>query len=438
MQKMSRTKFVDLNLVEEKLAEDKANRSLHKKKWKRRWLFCCCSIWFVITATVVVAILVLAIAPWSLLNEECEWEPRSFFGAVYTAQGRIVVAGGMAAIANFGDVWDSDRDGQQWRLLTSSAAFGPRHGHALVTNPATGALFVIAGMAGETRATSTLRRDVWRSIDGKEWTQQTSSAPWPARKLLGAVVDIEGRLLIVGGQSGYREAALNDVWASKDEGKTWQALALAAPWSARHSFGMAQLPGGTRSGRLYVLGGSDGRKQHDVWASDDAGTTWQLMTFTHTREMRASFSEERASWTPRVNAAAAADANGVLTLTGGLIDGQGEETLSNEVWQLPSPAGDQVAWYERKSSDDRLNTVQAPLEWKLQSTPPWTARRGHQLIIDEEGIPHMLGGQDANGMKNDLWRMKSSLDFRNLQLAYERMRSQATGIGVDDSTDVAA
>merc|ERR1712113_814380 len=155
------------------------------------------------------------------------------------------------------------------------------------------------------------------------------------------------------------------------------------------------------------------------------------MRFTHTQEMRYKNYEERASWTPRFLMCTVVSNEGLVTITGGQTDGTGADAFSNEVWQLESPQGDSQAWYLRKTNDDRLNLARQPLEWKRESEPPWTPRRGHQAFIDDEGIPYILGGEDATGMKNDMWKMESSMDVGNLQSAYERTRSQATEVATE-------
>merc|ERR1719460_2034529 len=130
------------------------------------------------------------------------------------------------------------------------------------------------------------------------------------------------------------------MWKSEDTGLTWTPVALAAPWSGRNSFGFARLPGGTREGRLLLLGGSDGRAQHDVWASDDNGENWHLMTFTHVREYVYRDIENRASWSPRYGMGVVADSEGLLTLCGGGGDESGEKAFSREVWTIESPPPD--------------------------------------------------------------------------------------------------
>merc|ERR1712190_441712 len=144
---------------------------------------------------------------------------------------------------------------------------------------------------------------------------------------------------------------------------------------------------------------------HDVWASDNNGRDWMLARFAHTHEMRYKTNEYRASWAPRLHSTAVVNQDGLLTMMGGEL---GDDKFTNEVWQLGSPPDDSPEWYERKSTDDRLNQAAVLLEWKIEAFPPWTGRRGHQSFVDEEGIPYVLGGEDATGVKNDMWKMESS------------------------------
>jgi len=439
---------VNTALVDEVLRNDRENIAARKRRWKRRWTICMGLLLTVSGAGAVVAILVLAIAPWALLNENCGWQPRAYFGAVYMTDGRLLLVGGRGADSNFGDVWESSKEAEEWSLVTDAAEFGPRHGHALLHVTQANELLVIAGSRGAVSGSNGLLNDVWRSADGgKQWLLQTSSAPWPARKFLAAAVDADGVIYITGGRSGFAGAGLNDLWRSVDSGRSWIAVSLGSPWTARDSFAFVRLPGGTRPGRFYVMGGDDGQLRHDVWLSDDNGRNWALMRFTHTREMRYSVSEDRASWSPRAHAAIVADNQGLLTLTGGFIGSSAPEAFSSEVWQLEAPPSDELAWQDQKSSEDRLNRLRQPLEWQLLANPPWTARRGHQSVVDGEGVPYVLGGEDAEGFKNDAWKMTSSIAWGNLKIALENLRSQATstlleqtggGKAADDGTADAA
>jgi len=420
MRAASKSRHVNYALVEDQLQQDRERRKEHNKKWRRRWILGCCCCCLTLGSTSAAGIFVLALSSWTLLSEACGWAPRRHFGAVFTPSGSVFVVGGTDGTSNFGDVWTSDEDGEEWKLVVNPGAFGHRHGHALVCDGRNGDLFVIAGSGGNTMADQSMPlRDVWRSRDGRDWTLQTDAAPWAARKYFSAVMDVDGRLFIAGGLSGHGTGGLNDIWSSDDAGRTWASVALAAPWSGRYSFSLALLPGGTRRGRIYIFGGTDGRAQHDVWASDDRGSTWQLMRFTHTREMRQAFYEDRASWTPRFDFSATADGHGMVTVLGGKTDLVGEDAFSNEVWKLPSPQIPATDWYNRKNNDDRLNADTQPLTWEATSIPLWKPRRGHQAIVDKEGVAYILGGETADGLVNDFWKWEQSLDLTNLQQSYE-------------------
>jgi hypothetical protein len=78
-------------------------------------------------------------------------------------------------------------------------------------------------------------REVWSSSDGATWDRVTASAGWCPRIAAGAVV-FQGRMWILGGTEDYYfgdETSLkNDVWSSAD-GKNWTQETPSAPWSPR-------------------------------------------------------------------------------------------------------------------------------------------------------------------------------------------------------------
>jgi hypothetical protein len=104
------------------------------------------------------------------------------------------------------------------------------------------------------------------------------------------------------------------------------------------------------------------------------------------------------------------------TTTVGYVEGP---RVGNEVWKLPSPQIPATDWYNRKNNDDRLNADTQPLTWEATSNPPWQPRRGHQAIVDKEGVAYILGGETADGLVNDFWKWEQSLDISNLQQSYE-------------------
>lgn len=420
---------VNMSMVEDQMKNDREHQQKRKKMWRKRWTLCCACNCILAVLGSGAAVVHFAVGAWSLLCDECDFPARTQAGAAIWRSGKVVVVGGTDLNKNFADVWEGSADGEDWQQLTDVASFGPRHGHALLCDLQNGGtLYVMGGdMAGVNGMPLRTMNDVWASVDGKLWKREIGNAGWSPRKNIGAAIDGKGILYVTGGRTGHGKSGMNDVWKSIDGGRTWTALTYAAPWTGRHGHAFVRLPGGARYGRLYVIGGSDGRVLHDVWASDDDGVTWAVVTFTHVREMRYNAYEERAPWTPRSHIAAVADKNGLLTMTGGSTHAEGNGRFTNEVWQLPSPPSTDVEWYEKKVQDDRLNTAFPPLEWSQASTPQWTERHGHSMFIDSEGVPHIVGGQDADGVLNDMWKMETSIDPNNLVVVGKELNSKVEG-----------
>lgn len=101
--------------------------------------------------------------------------------------------------------------------------------------------------------------DVWSSLDGENWVQETEAAPWAPRSLHAAVV-YDDKIWVMGGYSpdaGY----FSDVWYSSD-GINWIQEAEAAPWGPRagHTAVVYQ-------DHLLVIGGESKTATYgDVWA----------------------------------------------------------------------------------------------------------------------------------------------------------------------------
>eukprot|EP00927_Polykrikos_kofoidii_P078772 TRINITY_DN75587_c0_g1_i1.p1 TRINITY_DN75587_c0_g1~~TRINITY_DN75587_c0_g1_i1.p1 ORF type:complete len:610 (-),score=72.74 TRINITY_DN75587_c0_g1_i1:64-1815(-) len=417
------------SLVKEQLRLDSDRMKEHKRKWKRRWIICAAFCSCTVTAAFIVAIVYLAVGSWTLVNQNCDWDGRAHFGALYTPVGRIVVAGGTDGSKNMADVWESTDEGSTWRLVVSTASFGPRHGHVFLHEKVSDLLFVIAGdMAGVGGANVRLVNDVWSSGNGQEWTLRTGNAPWEARKFHGAFADSDGQLFVLGGMSSSGRGSFNDLWVSADLGKTWDVVALGSPWTARHSFALAWVPEAGPKGQLYILGGQDGRAQHDVWTSSDRGITWRLMRFTHVRETTFKSIEQRAPWSPRFGMAASAPDKRLIVMGG--IDDDGH---SKQVWQL-----DNLGLSSSDGSIDGPRRMEKPPEWKLEAAPEWTARWGHQSFLGKDGVPHILGGLGIDGVKRDIWKRETSIDINNLRLFAESLGpSSVAGAGFGSFSDAA-
>jgi hypothetical protein len=182
----------------------------------------------------------------------------------------------------FNDVWRS-RDGVTWELMTSDAGWTGRAGlSAAVLN---GEIYVLGGSTNDDTAiiggppTRIYYNDVWKSSDGRQWTQLTDAAPW-APRAGGALVTRGDYLYLLGGEFGFlcqpqpdcQLPYFNDVWRSLD-GVNWEQVTGAAGWSARpgHQCGVVQ--------QRFVCFGGFGLPQNpvDVWVSED-GAAWDKLS----------------------------------------------------------------------------------------------------------------------------------------------------------------
>ncbi|CAJ1397268.1 unnamed protein product [Effrenium voratum] len=146
------------------------------------------------------------------------------------------------------------------------------------------------------------------------------------------------------------------------------------------------------------------------------------MRFTHRREGSYDVFESRAPWTPRFAMGAVADSTGRVKILGGqLQEEEGVEGLfSRRVWELPPPEAAPTNWWEKKTSDERLNVRTTPPEWILAAVPPWTARAGHAALIDlETDAVFIIGGEGPSGFLADAWKEALTIDMVNVYTTLE-------------------
>ena len=194
-------------------------------------------------------------------HAKTDWGGR-IYHSIVAFKGKLWMYGGLDYEARkfLNDIW-STSDGTTW-TKAGTAAWPARGGHAMVVFGDRLWLFGGADHIDEDRSTDGFRNDVWVSDDGLDWRQVTAAAPWPARDDAGVVV-FRDELYLVGGQGSA------DVWRSPD-GRIWTQVA-EAPWTPRH--GAARV---VFDGKLWVFGGWAGRSTNalnDVWYSAD-GATW--------------------------------------------------------------------------------------------------------------------------------------------------------------------
>ena len=189
---------------------------------------------------------------WRQMTADAEWTGRAGLSAV-THRGYIYVTGGSvnddSAIIGpggppriyFNDVYRS-RDGRHWQKMTDAAPWAPRAGAVLVSKGRY--MYLLGGEDGFVCNPQTPRcppyfNDVWRSVDGKNWTQVTASAGWSPRPghqcevLLGAFVCFGGFGLSEDPTDPFAPANPMDVQVSWN-GVKWFALSgdAAPPWNA--------------------------------------------------------------------------------------------------------------------------------------------------------------------------------------------------------------
>ena len=243
------------------------------------------------------------------------------------------------------------------RVGVSDGLMPPQRATAVATvQIARNGIFVLGGNESQT-ANNDLQNDVWWSVDGKSWRENTSNAGWTAREL-HQVVAYRGRMYLMG---GFEPGPRDDVWSSLD-GKNWSLVPGSADWTARGNHQAV-----VHNGRMYVLGGNDGSLKNDVWSWAEGEENWLLVTVT-------------AAWSARQSHQAVSH-NGRLYVLGGWDANRNR----NDVW----------------SSADGAN-------WRFEGNAKWTARWLYEAV-SHNGRLYVLGGNDG-GRRNDVW---SSLDGRS-------------------------
>jgi hypothetical protein len=192
-------------------------------------------------------------------------------------------ASGSGSVTNYyGDVWRSS-DGKNW-TQTANGPFGGRYESQMVSF--NNQLFLIGG-----NQSGTLKNDVWSSPDGITWTQILANNPaitkntppgtqFCAREDFTAFV-FNNLIWVVGGTDAITGlSGLNDVWNSPD-GITWtqvlgNSAGNATQFAPRWAFSATVL-----GGNIYVVDGhipATGVNPIyvDVWSSAN-GSTWSLI-----------------------------------------------------------------------------------------------------------------------------------------------------------------
>ncbi len=196
--------------------------------------------------------------------------------ALIDGQNNLYIVGGRNSLISYNNtVWkgtlvDNQTD-IQWIEMEDDidwvdGRWHGRIGHSTVYHE--GAMYLMGGVNDE----AFTYNDVWKSIDGRNWTRLRESAAWSAR-CYAALVSYNGKLWLLGGLKPGGDR-LNDIWVSTpsdtvEAGVEWTKVQDQAPWKGRERHIAS-----TYHNRIWIMGGYDGNAQlFDIWHSED-GENW--------------------------------------------------------------------------------------------------------------------------------------------------------------------
>lgn len=215
---------------------------------------------------------------WRVFPNTDSWHGRDGAGLL-VLDGALYLLGGWVDGPTSNEVWKTT-DLEHWEFL-GNAPWPARHGAAWLVHDSK--LWVIGG---------DLYADVWSSPDGVHWTQETDYAPFGARYTPNAA-SLNGEIIVYAGQAWLpvpwcsqrpdcEAYADRSVWKSRD-GRNWTQATPAAPWEGRGLIHGSIV----HDGEIFLIGGGlkvtppnqpyaeTFREFTDIWSSPD-GVTWRL------------------------------------------------------------------------------------------------------------------------------------------------------------------
>lgn len=296
------------------------------------------------------------------------WQPRDS-QAEYAFDGKLWIGGGW--FDSFSppprDVWSSV-DGKAWTRVTPAAPW--LHSDLPMNTTFAGKMWLLGGWYNGRLPGHSASNQVWSSTDGANWELVTPSAGWTPR-LAGAAVEFRDRIWVLGGSENYyfgdAASLKNDVWSSGN-GRDWELVTAAAPWSPRAYHQAVVL-----NDRIYVMGGGNYVPEHhakqDVWSSAD-GLNWVLET-------------ESAPWSARLWFSAAVY-RGRMWILGGWSQATGNV---GDVWH---------------SADGK--------DWqRLEAAEVWKARHEHSAFVLHDKL--WVAGGHAQPLSAEVWSLSLPPDW---------------------------
>ena len=302
-------------------------------------------------------------------------------------------------------------------------------------------MFVIGGASGSNASTvagvinsgvTQFYGDVWKSGDGKSWTQTAS--PGFNGRYGGQAVSLNGIFYFIGGNNNG--TLMNDVWSSTD-GTTWIQIL------ASNNTIQSNVVGGTQfcpredfsalvfNNLIWVIGGTPNPSNttsiglNDVWNSPD-GITWtQVLANAPNITIANATTQPPARW-----GAAAVSFNGNIYLLCGHDSGTGVNTIASDLWSsangttwtLVLDTFMNVFYHQLVVNNNTLwlTCGEAPWEggpyngvfsttngtsWTSAGSTPFTGRFGHLSLAFNNQVWIMGGCNNINSLTyfNDVW-----------------------------------
>jgi hypothetical protein len=301
---------------------------------------------------------------WTQVTPQAEWTARDSQGELVFDDSLWIFGGWMSSFEEPPrDVWRS-ADGKKWQLVNADAPW--KHSDLSMSLTFDGKMWFMGGWHNGRLPGHSASNQVWSSVDGKQWRQETAAAGWSPR-LAAAIVEFQGKMWLLGGTENYYfgdQASLkNDVWSSAD-GKTWQLVSEHADWSPRAYHQAAVL-----NDRLYVFGGGNYVPEYsavnDVWSSAD-GKTWRRET-------------PSAPWHPRLWFSSVVYRDHIWVLGG---------------WSNNASKNWDDVWYSRDGKD-----------WqRFKSANMWKARHEHSAFVFQDKI--FVAGGHAQPLSSEVWSLQ--------------------------------
>jgi len=240
------------------------------------------------------------------------------------------------------------------------------------------------------------------SLDNFTWRLTTAEAPWAKRAGL-RVIELDGRILMMGGRTPNQSTIPGDsqiwadVWASDDLGATWTLLSEGGDhWSARAYFQVVR-----KDGSVLVLGGQDYGLEPNPFCAlleqglepppelgidPDAPCPEFLPTSQFFNDVWSS--SDGVTWNQLT---AEAPWSGRAGLSA--------EVLGDHIYVLGGSQNDDASIIgpngpERIYYNDVWRSSDGANWEQMTNTAPWDPRAGGVLIVKDEAL-YLLGGEDG-------------------------------------------